>query len=42
MITSISQSEIIPLLCHQLGGFFPLDKTEKGYIKRSGEGKISY
>ena len=33
MITSISETQIVPLLCHQLEGFFPIDDTEKECIK---------
>lgn len=33
MITSIPETQIVPLLCHQLEGFFPLDDTEKECIK---------
>lgn len=33
MKTSIPQSDIVPLLCHQLESFFPLDNKEKNIIK---------
>lgn len=33
MITSIPETQIVPLLCHQLEGFFPIDDTEKECIK---------
>ena len=43
MITSIPETQIIPLLCHQLEGFFPIDATEKECIKSVlGGGKKSY
>lgn len=42
MITSIPESKIVPLLCHQLEGFFPIDDTEKECIKTVGGGKKTY
>lgn len=33
MITSIPETQIVPLLCHQLEEFFPLDDAAKECIK---------